>query len=130
MNKNGVRTAAQAVLIVLGVLTAVFAVGALTTSDTPHDDRILIATFGAGMGLFTVALTLAAVRGDQRAWWFLWYLPVFLALHVALLGTWVPDGVLFVLAAAALPAVRPPAGARVEHQATAGHAPGRISPTS
>ena len=102
--------AGRVALYAISVLSGVFAAGSLGDSATPHDDRVLIATFGVGMGLFGFVLTQMTVR-EVRAWWVLWYLPVFLLLHVLLLGTLLPDGILFVLAAAGLVASRPAVGA-------------------
>jgi len=90
-------------LLLVGGLIALFGISAAFSSDTAYDDRVLAATFGGGMGLFAIALTLVAFGGrDRRAWWVLWILPVFFALHVVLLGTWVPDAPLCVLTLAAL----------------------------
>ncbi len=75
-SSRGVRTAAQGMLLLVGGLIALFGISAAFSSDTAYDDRVLAATFGGGMGLFAIALTLVAFGGrDRRAWWVLWILP-------------------------------------------------------
>jgi hypothetical protein len=103
------QTAARGILLLASGLTLVFGTSTAFAGDsTPHDARVLEATFGAGMGLFGIALTLVAFSGDRRAWFALWYLPVFFAIHVATLGTWAPDAPLCMLTAVALLASRAP----------------------
>lgn len=111
VGKKWAGTAARAMVCLDGALTLVFGVGGLFDTGTAMADRVLEATCGAGMGIFAIALAVVAFDGrrpgDMRAWWALWYVPVFFALHVALLGVWVPDAVLLLLTAAALVAGRP-----------------------
>jgi hypothetical protein len=53
-------------------------------------------------------LATAGLRSGQMwPWLALWVMPVFFAAHVALLGIWIPDGVLLVLSVVALVATRP-----------------------
>lgn len=55
------------------------------------------------MGLFGLAIAVTAFRrGERWAWIAMLVWPVFFAVHVAVFGTWLPDGVFFVLAVAAL----------------------------
>lgn len=95
---------ARGVLLLASGLVLVFGTSAgFVDEATPHEDAVLETTFGAGMGLFGIALTLVACgSGDRRAWYALWYLPVFFAIHVATLGVWVPDAPLALLTAWAL----------------------------
>ena len=107
MNRSNSLTRAQSlargVLLLASGLVLLFGTSAgFVEEGTAHDDRVLEATFGAGMGLFGIALTLVAFGGDRRAWFALWYLPVFFAIHVATLGTWVPDAPLCALSVWAL----------------------------
>lgn len=104
---TGTRTAALVLLRLVCLLCIVFSAGGLGDTATPFEDRVLVATFGAGMGLFGLVLTRFLDRGDVLAWGALWYLPVFLGLHVALLGVWVPDLPLAVLSVASLLVLRP-----------------------
>jgi hypothetical protein len=68
-----------------------------------RDDNWLVATFGTGMGLLTIAVAATALRrAEPWAWWALCYYPVFFAVHVAVFGTWIPDAGLLVLSGAAL----------------------------
>lgn len=109
MNRSNSLTRAQAVaravLLLASGLVLLFGTSAAFVGE-PTDDSVLASTFGAGMGLFGIVLTLVAFRGDRRAWFVLWYLPVFFAIHVATFGTWVPDAPLCALTAWALVACR------------------------
>jgi hypothetical protein len=68
-----------------------------------RDDNWIVATFGTGMGVLTLAVAGTALRrAEPWAWWALCYYPVFFAVHVAVFGTWIPDAVLLVLSVAAL----------------------------
>jgi hypothetical protein len=103
-------TAGRVVLVLLGVLSAVIAISVYAPGDDPFepDAQALIATFGAAFGVLVVTLATAGLGSRQRwPWLALWTLPAFLVSHIVLLGTWVPDGVLAVLAVAALLATRP-----------------------
>jgi len=100
----------QAVLVLLGLLSAVIAVSVYAPMEDPFepDAQALIATFGVAFGVLVVVLATAGLGSRQRwAWGALWVLPVFLVSHVLLLGTVLPDAVLAVLAVAALAATRP-----------------------
>jgi hypothetical protein len=102
--------AGQAVIVLLGPLSAVIAVSVYAPMEEPFepDAQVLIATFGAGFGLLIVVLAAAGLPSRQPwAWRALWVLPAFLVSHALLLGTVLPDGVLAVVAAAALAATRP-----------------------
>jgi hypothetical protein len=99
----------QVVLVLLGVLCAVIAVSVYAPMEEPFepDAQALVATFGVGFGALVVVLATAGLGSRQAwAWGALWVLPVFLASHVLLLGTVLPDGVLMVVAVAALAATR------------------------
>jgi hypothetical protein len=102
----------QAFLVLFGLINIVFSVSVYFTSDTeapfPDDAKALIATWGTAMGVLVIVLATAGLRSGQAwAWSALWTAPAFLVAHVALLGTWVPDGVLAVLTVLALAATRP-----------------------
>ena len=72
------------------------------------DAQVMIATFGVGMAVLTAVLARTALRDGQRwAWAVLWVWPVFFVAHLIGLGTYVPDGVLALVTAAALLAARP-----------------------
>lgn len=121
------ETAAVVILVIMGLLTLVFGVSVLfideplvdslsaemeplrTQIETfEHDANVLTATFAAGMGVFGLAITLTAFgRGERWAWLVLWYYPVFFVLHVASLGTVVPDLPFAVLSVMALLALAP-----------------------
>ena len=58
--------------------------------------------------VLVIVLATAGLRSGQRwPWLALWVMPVFFAAHVALLGTWIPDGVLLVLSIVALAVTNP-----------------------
>lgn len=93
---------ARVAMVAVGVVTLLVGAGSAFEPGN-SDDQVLIATFGAGMGLFAIALALIAFGDRNRlAWAVLWYYPVFFAVHIAVFGTWVPDLPLLVIAAAAL----------------------------
>ena len=99
----------QVVLVLLGLLCAVIAVSVHFVPDPFDEDATaLISTFGVTMGLLVMVLAIAGLNSGSRwAWAALWVLPVFFASHAGLLGIWVPDAVLLVVAAAALLVARP-----------------------
>ncbi len=102
--------AGQVTLTLIGILATVIALSVYAPSDDPFEPsaQVLIATFGAGFGLFVVALAVAGLNsGLTWPWLALWVLPAFLISHVALLGTVVPDAILAAIAMAALAASRP-----------------------
>lgn len=96
----------RAVLLLVGGLVLVFG-SSMLAADGDLAERVTNGTYGAGMGLFALALVFEAARGSRSAWVALWYLPVFLASHVIWLGVWVPDLPLALLSIAALLALRP-----------------------
>lgn len=98
-------------LLLVATLVLVFG-GSMAATGRDLDEQVTGGSFGAGMGLFALALSLEAARGSRSAWLALWYLPLFLASHVIWLGVWVPDLPLLVLTAAALIALRPQRRAR------------------
>ena len=102
---------AQGLMAILGLLTIVFysSVYAATGKDAyPDDANALIVTAGVALGGLVVVLGTAGINSGERwAWLALWVLPAFLLGHALLLGTWIPDGVLAALSAAALLATRP-----------------------
>jgi hypothetical protein len=56
-----------------------------------------------GMVIFSLAITLFSFRrGERWAWFALWYWPLFVLLHVAAFGTWLPDVPFAILAAGSL----------------------------
>lgn len=102
--------AGQVVLVLLGLLSAVIAVSVYAPMDEPFepDAQALIATFGVAFGVLVVVLATTGLASRQLwAWGALWVLPAFLASHVFLLGTLLPDGVLAAFAVAALAFTRP-----------------------
>ena len=96
---------ARGVLLLASGLVLLFGTSAAFVGEAT-DDSVLASTFGVGMGLFGIVLTLVAFAGERRAWFALWYLPVFFSIHVATFGTWVPDAPLCALTAWALLASR------------------------
>lgn len=101
--------AGQALLALFGLLCVVFSSSVYAADDPfPSDANALIATWGAGMGVLVMVLATAGLSSAQRwPWLALWVIPAFLAAHVALLGTWIPDGVLLALSVVALAVTRP-----------------------
>ena len=74
----------------------------------PDDANALIATAGVGLGVLLIVLATAGLNSQQLGPWLaLWIAPAYMAAHVALLGTWIPDGVFFVLLVVALLATKP-----------------------
>jgi hypothetical protein len=119
----------QAILVLLGLLSAVIAVSVYAPMDEPFEPhaQALVATFGVAFGVLVVVLATAGLASRQSwAWGALWVLPAFLVSHVFLLGTFLPDGVLAVLAVAALAVTRPQTrvyeSRRVAAAQRAGHA--------
>lgn len=99
-----------------GLLTAVFVVCALVALSTMFVDDpfesaavVLIASFGS----LAAVLGLTAVWGGIRSRLVrvgLWALPLFFVWHIAALGTWLPDAVLAIVAAAGLVLLVNPGG--------------------
>jgi hypothetical protein len=89
----------QILLTVLLVLCALVAISTAFSDDPfPSAAVVLIASFGvlaAAFGLVTV-WSVGTSRAARAA---VWALPVFFIVHVAALGTWIPDA-LFAVAAA------------------------------
>ncbi len=106
---------AWASLIVLGLVALVtFVIGGISpwfvNGDPvfPYAAKVLISTFAAGMTVLAIgAMTLTYRVGNRLAWYSLWAYPAFFVSHVIALGTYVPDLVLAVVAAAALALGRP-----------------------
>jgi len=105
------QRAAQVLMVLFGLMMIVFLTSVYAdTSDAafPDDANALIATAGAGLGLLVIVLATAGLgSGERWAWLALWILPAFFVAHVALLGTWIPDGVFAVLSVVALVVTRP-----------------------
>lgn len=101
----------QVVLVVLGLLCIVIAMSVYGAPDPFEPDaQALIASFGAGYGVMVISTATAGLNaGHTGSWLALWTLPVFFVSHVALIGTYVPDGVLAVVSVGALLATRPTA---------------------
>ena len=109
-NPSRARTVASWVFVLVAVLSAVISLSVYAPMEDPFepDAQVLIATFGVGMAVLTAVIARTAFRDGQRwAWAVLWVWPVFFVAHVVGLGTYVPDGVLAVVTAAALLAARP-----------------------
>lgn len=102
---------AQGLMVLFGVLMIVFLASVYAdTGDTafPDDAKALIASAGVGLGIVVILLATVGINSGERwAWLALWVLPAFFVAHVALLGTWIPDGVLAVLSVIALVVTRP-----------------------
>ncbi len=97
----------QIVLAVISVMCMLIAISVFFVEDPfHHDARVLIGSFGVGMGAFAL-INVARLGGDRWAWASLWVLPAFFVWHVIALGTVVPDGVLAVVSAVCLGATRP-----------------------
>ena len=88
---------AWVLLLLIGIIVLVFGTsGAFFGDDVAV--RTLIGTFGAGMGIFGLAITLTAFRrGERWAWFVLWYYPIFFLIHVIALGTVLPDLIFLVI---------------------------------
>jgi hypothetical protein len=114
--------AGQALLALFGLMCIVFSASVYAAEDPfPSDANALIATWGVGMGVLVIVLATAGLRSGQRwPWLALWVMPVFFAAHVALLGTWIPDGVLLVLSVVALAVTKPGCVAGERPQEAAG----------
>lgn len=92
----------QIILVVLFAVAAVISVSTYFAEDPfPSDAQALISTFGVGFAGLGIATAVGA-PSSRTARSALWILPVFFVAHVALLGTWVPDAVLAVVAAVAI----------------------------
>ena len=97
-------------LVVLGLVALVtLVIGGISVwfNDQPplfpYAAKVLISTFAAGMTVLAIgAMTLTYRDGNRLAWSSLWAYPAFFVAHVIMLGTYVPDLVLAVVAAAAL----------------------------
>lgn len=105
----------------VGLVLALVSVSTLFVDGFDRDNDTLIASFGVGMGLMTIALAAFPLRrGERWAAAVLLYVPVFFVWHIAVLGTWLPDGVFLALSLAGL---APALG-----RSTAGAAPAQASP--
>ena len=99
-----------------GLLTGVFVVCALVALSTMFVDDpfersavVLIASFGS----LAAVLGLTAVWGGIRSRLVrvgFWALPLYFVWHIAALGTWLPDAVLAVVAAAGVVLLANPGG--------------------
>jgi hypothetical protein len=121
--------AGQALLALFGLLCVVFSASVYAAEDPfPSDANALIATWGVGMGVLVIVLATAGLRSGHRwPWLALWVMPAFFAAHVALLGTWIPDGVLLVLSVVALAVTKPRRVASERSQEAAGRATENVS---
>ena len=112
---TGLQRVAQGVLVVLGALTILFQVSVYFVAEEDRfssDANGMIAPAGAALGVLVIALALSGLgSGERWAWLSLWVLPVYLLSHVVLLGTWMPDAGLAVLAVLGLVLTRPRYGA-------------------
>jgi hypothetical protein len=117
----------QVLLALISAMSMLIAVSVNFVEDPfPHDARVLISSFGVGMGLLALVNSVLGLRsGSTSAWLSLWVLPVFFAWHVVALGTYLPDGVLLVVSLLALVATRPRVGkdARVDSDFAAARVP-------
>jgi hypothetical protein len=88
---------AWVLLFLVGLPVLVFGIsGGFFGNDVA--ERTLVGTFGAGMGIFGLAITLTAFRrGERWAWFVLWYYPIFFLIHVIALGTVLPDLIFLVI---------------------------------
>lgn len=94
---------AWTLLLPVGIVTILISVSTIFVDGFDRENDTLIASFGVGMGLLTLALAAIPLRrGERWAAVALVYLPIFFAWHIAALGTWVPDTVFFVLSVAAV----------------------------
>lgn len=106
----GARTWPAVVLAAVALLAGVISLSVNAPMDDPFeaDARVLISTFGVGMALLAAAVALGPFRrGERWAWAILWVWPAFFVVHVATLGTVVPDAPLAALTTVALLAGRP-----------------------
>ena len=97
-------------LVVLGLVAlATLVIGGISVWFTdqppvfPYPAKVLISTFAAGMTFLAIgAMTLTYRDRNRLAWYSLWAYPAFFLAHVIMLGTYVPDLVLALVAAAGL----------------------------
>lgn len=82
----------------IAAVSILISVSTLFVDGYERDTDTLIASFGAGMGIMTLALAIGPLRrGERWAALTLAYVPVFFAWHIVALGTWIPDGIFLVL---------------------------------
>jgi hypothetical protein len=95
-------------LVVIAVSTLGQFTSSVSTIQEVSDDNWIVATFGVGMGLLTIAIAGTAYRrGERWATWALAYYVVFFGVHIARWSLWIPDAGLLLLSVAALVAGRP-----------------------
>ena len=96
------------VLVAIGAVVALYGLSSFWDDDVPRDAQVILGTFGVGMAIYGIALTLTGLRrGDRWSWFALWYYPVFFVVHVLAFGEVVIDlGLAFVSAVALLLAAR------------------------
>lgn len=106
---RGIQLAAWIALLGVQALALLIGISVYFAEDSFESDaKLLIATFAGGMGVFGLVITTSWLRqGDRRAWFALWYLPIFFVLHLIVLGTYVPDLIFAFITGAALLLLRP-----------------------
>jgi hypothetical protein len=76
-------------LLVVGLFTLLYGASVLVFGGIAQ--RTLVGTFGAGTGIFSLAIILTAYRrGEKWAWFVLWYYPIFSIIHFFAFRTVVP----------------------------------------
>lgn len=101
------------ILAIVGALAGVIALSTLFVDGYTPDTDTLIASFGIGFAITTVAIASTAFRrGERWAWIALAFWPIFFGWHVIALGTWIPDAILLALTVIALGIAAPRAFAR------------------
>ena len=103
MIKSWKLTLSCLVFMLLFLITIVITVSTAFTEPVQIFEDTLISTLGVGMSIFGLAITFIPFRrGEQWAWWVLWYWPIFLVIHIIALDTVWPDLPLAVLSVVAL----------------------------
>ena len=103
MIKSWKLTLSCLIFMLLFLITIVITVSTVFTEPVQIFEDTLISTLGVGMSIFGVAITIIPFRrGEQWAWWVLWYWPIFLVIHIIALDTMWPDLPLALLSVVAL----------------------------
>jgi uncharacterized membrane protein len=88
-----------------GSVLHAFTTPPLFTDEAPDSiiELRLQGTLLLGMVVFGLAVILrGSRRGERWAWYVLWYYPIFFVLHVIAFGTFIIDGVFFLICALSL----------------------------
>lgn len=95
--------------VLLAICALVAASSAFVDDPFPGAAVVLIATFGVLAAILGIG-TVWSMPSSRMARVAVWALPAFFVVHVAALGTWIPDAVLAVAAAIGALLARPGRG--------------------